>query len=204
MRRTLVLLALLVASTAAGCGGGGSGAPPKSFADALPDPFPPGQIGPLHERGFTTAVPSGWNARVVRGDGMRTHYLNSGSGQANDFGLAGMGQVGLTIARERTQDSSAAVALARIVGTPPNALGVKRTQLPTDTTLAGAEAATTQYTYTFEGVTYVQSNLVAVTGGVTVFIEVDAPPAQGDQAGRTLATVIRNWRWTTRGGAVNS
>ena len=96
------------------------------------------------------------------------------------------------------------MALERIVGTPPNALGVKRTQPPADARLAGAEAATTQYTYTEDGVTYVQSNLVAVTGGVTVFIEVDAPPAQADEAERTLATVIRNWRWTTREGGVNS
>jgi hypothetical protein len=204
MRRALVLLLVLLPSVAAGCGGGGSTSPPKSFVQALPDPFPPGQVGPLHERGFTTAVPSGWNARVVRGDGMRTHFLNSGAGHANELGLAGMGQVGLTIARQRTQDSSAAVALARIVGTPPNAVGVKRTEAPTDTTLAGAEAATTQYTYTVDGVTYVQSNLVAVTGGVTVFIEVDAPPAQAGEAARTFATVIRNWRWTTRGGAFNS
>ena len=201
-RVVALVVALLVMVAAAGCG---SDKPPTGLVPSrLPDPLPASQTRPLRERDFKTAVPSGWNSRIARGDGMRTHYLNSGSGQANDFGLAGMGQIGLTIARQRTQDSSAAVALERIVGTPPGAIGVKRTQPATDTTLAGAEAATTQYTYTFDGVTYVQSNLVAVTGGVTVFIEVDAPPAQADEAQRTLATVIRNWRWTTREGGVNS
>jgi hypothetical protein len=205
MPRTRVLalvVALLVVPCVVGCGS--SDKPHGLLPAELPDPLPSSRTLPLRERDFRTAVPSGWNSRIARGDGMRTHYLNSGAGQANDFGLAGMGQIGLTIARQRTQDSSAAVALERIVGTPPGAVGVKRTQPATDTTLAGAEAATTQYTYTFDGVTYVQSNLVAVTGGVTVFIEVDASPAQADEAQRTLATVIRNWRWTTREGGVNS
>jgi hypothetical protein len=205
MRRALVPLLLVVASLVAGCGGGGSPlAVSGSFADRLPDPFPPSQTRALRERGFRTAVPAGWHARVEKGDGMRSHFLNSGSGQANDYGLAGLGQVGLTIARERTEDSSARVALERIVGTPPNAVGVKRIEPPADARLAGAEAATTQYTYTEDGVTYVQSNLVAVAGDVTIFIEVDAPPAQADEAERTLATVIENWRWKTREGVVNS
>jgi hypothetical protein len=204
MRRPLLLL-LLLAAAAVGCGGGASLAvPPSSFAEHLPNPFPVSQTRPLRERDYKTAVPSGWNARVQKGDGMRTHFLNSGSGHANDYGLAGAGQVGLTIANQATQDASASVALDRIVGTPPNALGVKRIEPVAGTRLAGAEAATTQYTYTDEGVTYVQSNLVAVTGGVTIFIEVDAPPAQADEAARTLATVIRNWRWTTNAGGVNS
>jgi hypothetical protein len=203
MRRTLLLL-VMVAAAPVGCGGGGSPAPPKSFVDALPDPFPAAQTRTLREPDFKTAVPAGWHARVQRGDGMRTHFLNSGSGHANDYGLAGAGQVGLTIANQRTEDGSASAALDRIVGTPPNALGVKRIEPVADARLAGAEAATTQYTYTDDGVTYVQSNLVAVTGGVTIFIEVDAPPAQVDEARRTLATVIQNWRWTTGEGGVNS
>jgi hypothetical protein len=203
MHRILLLL-LLAAAAAAGCGGGSTPVPPASFVDRLPQPFPASQTRPLRERDYRTAVPSDWSARVQRGDGMRTHFLNSGSGHANDYGLAGAGQVGLTIANQRTADGSAIAALDRIVGTPPNALGVKRIEPVADARLAGAEAATTQYTYTDEGVTYVQSNLVAVTGGVTIFIEVDAPPALADEAARTLATVIRNWRWTTGAGGVNS
>jgi hypothetical protein len=206
MRRALLPVLLLAAVCLGGCGGGGAAlvAPPGSFTEHLPDPFPRAQTRTLREKDFSTAVPSGWNSRVEKGDGMRSHFLNSGSGQANDYGLAGEGQVGLTIARQRTEDSSARIALERIVGTPPGALGVKRIQPPADARLAGAEAATTQYTYTEDGVTYVQSNLVAVTGGVTVFIEVDAPPAQADEAERTLATVIQNWRWRTAEGGVNS
>jgi hypothetical protein len=176
----------------------------SSFATRLPDPFPASQTRTLRERDYRTAVPAGWNARVTKGDGSRTHFLNSGSGHATDYGLAGPAQVGLTVANQRTEDASARVALERIVGTPPNAVGVKRIEQPADARLAGAEAATTQYTYTDEGVTYVQSNLVAVAGGVTVFIEVDAPPSKADEAARTFATVIHNWRWTTAGGGVNS
>ena len=196
----------MVAFAASGCGGGGAASVLRStsFTEHLPDPFPAGQTRPLRERDYRTAVPAGWNARVKRGDGSRTHFLNSGSGRATDYGLAGPVQVGLTIANQRTQDASARVALERIVGTPPNAIGVKRIEQPADTRLAGAEAATTQYTYTDEGVTYVQSNLVAVAGGVTIFIEVDAPPSKADEAARTLATVIQNWRWTTGGGGVAS
>jgi hypothetical protein len=203
MRRALLPL-LLAASLVAGCGGGSSVAPPGSFADRLPDPFPHDQTRTLRDHDYTTAVPADWNARVQKGDGMRSHFLNSGSGHANDYGLAGAEQVGLTIASEQTKDGSARVALERIVGTPPSAFGVKRIQPPADARLAGAEAATTQYTYTQDGVTYVQSNLVAVTSGVSIFIEVDAPPSRADEAARTLATVIENWRWRTGEGGVNS
>ena len=204
MSRVLVCL-MVVALLLAGCGGGAARVEPSgSFSERLSAPFPAGQTRPLRGRDFTTAVPAGWNARVDRGDGIRSHFLNSGSGHANDYGLAGAGQVGLTIANQRTEDSSARIALERIVGTPPGAFGVKRTEPPADARLAGAEAATTQYTYTQDGVTYVQSNVVAVTGDVTIFIEVDAPPAQADEAARTLATVIRNWRWRTSEGGVNS
>ena len=168
-------------------------------------PFPADQTRTLRERDYRTAVPAGWNARVEKGDGVRTHFLNSGSGHATDYGLAGAEQVGLTVANQRTEDASAEAALERIVGTPPNAVGVRRIEAVADARLAGAEAATTQYTYTDDGVTYVQSNLVAVTGDVTIFIEVDAPPDRADTAARTFATVLQNWRWTTgRGGGVSS
>jgi hypothetical protein len=207
VRRVLLLVLLLAALTASGCGGGAPPDvihPPVSFSKLLPDPFPPDQTRALREREYRTDVPAGWNSRVERGDGTRTHYLNSGSGHATDYGLAGAEQVGLTIANQRTEDATAVAALNRIVGTPPNAVGVKRIEPVVDARLAGAEAATTRYTYTDEGVTYVQSNLVAVTGDVTIFIEVDAPPDRADTAARTFATVIENWRWLTGRGGVNS
>jgi hypothetical protein len=208
VRSLLLLLVVLASLAAAGCGGGGGVTdgvhPPVSFVERLPDPFPPGQVRALRERDYRTAVPSDWNSRVNRGDGTRTHFLNSGSGHATDYGLAGPEQVGLTIANQRTEDATAEAALNRIVGTPPNAVGVKRIEEVADARLAGAEAATTQYTYTDEGVTYVQSNLVAVTGNVTIFIEVDAPPDRADTAARTFATVIKYWRWKTGRGGVNS
>jgi hypothetical protein len=207
VRLVLSLLVLAASLAAAGCGGGGvtpAMRAPASFVARLPDPFPSSQTRTFRGRGYRTAVPAGWHSRMTRGDGMRTYFLNSGSGHASDEGLAGPAQVGLTIANQRTDDASAAAALNRIVGTPPNALGVKRIEPVADARLAGAQAATTRYTYTDDGVTYVQSNLVALTGDVTIFIEVDAPPAHADEAARTLATVIKNWRWTGGGGGVNS
>jgi hypothetical protein len=202
------MVAALAALAAAGCGGGGGLTPAvhasASFTARLPDPLPRHQTRTLRGRGYRTAVPVGWHSRVSRGDGVRTYFLNSGSGHASDYGLAGAEQVGLTIASQRTEDASATAALGRIVGTPPNAVGVRRIEPVADARLAGAEAATTQYTYTDEGVTYVQSNLVALTGDVTIFIEVDAPPSQADEAARTLATVIKGWRWETGRGGVNS
>ena len=201
------MVGLLAALMASGCGGGGGPDvvnAPVSFSKLLPDPFPSAQTRPLRERDYRTAVPADWNSRVVRGDGMRTHYLNSGSGHATDEGLAGAEQVGLTIANQRTEDATAVAALNRIVGTPPHAVGVQRIEGVAEARLAGAEAATTRYTYTDEGVTYVQSNLVAVTGNVTIFIEVDAPPDRADTAARTFSTVIRNWVWLSGRGGVNS
>jgi hypothetical protein len=115
--------------------------------------------------------------------------------------------VGLTIAAQPSSDLPAATsargAFERIVATPDEATGVARKPL-SDARLDGAQAATGQLTYKFQGRSIVQSNMVAIGRGVIVFIEVDAEPGQAEQARRVLSTVIDNWRWSERAAVVPS
>lgn len=190
--RALVTFAL-VAAMAAGCGGGDDG------AGAAATPLAPAQTRTLREKVFTTSVPQDWHQRKVTRERERVYFLNSGRGHANGLGLAAPGEVGLTIARQRaTSGQSALTAIETIVATPDNAVGVIRSRPIKAARLGGAEAATTQFTYTLGGATYIQSNLVAVNGDTLIFIEVDVEPLRAADGERVLSTVTQSWRW--RGG----
>lgn len=182
-----------VAAVAAGCGGGDDGAGTPAA------PLAAGQTRTLREKDFTTAVPRGWHQRKVRRERERVYFLNSGRGHANDLGLAAPGEVGLTIARQRAPGGqSALTAIETIVATPDDAVGVTRSGPIKAASLGGADAATTQFTYTLGGATYIQSNLVAVKDDTLIFIEVDVEPLRAADGLQVMATVTRNWRW--RGG----
>ncbi len=204
--RLTVLCCVLVAL--AGCGGGdgqGASAAPQPGSSAAP--LDPGRTTTLSDQDFETAVPAGWHRRTDDRDGQTFYYLNSGSGFASDYGIAGRGEVGLTIAAQPSSDlpgnTSARGAFERMVATPDEATGVARKPLK-DARLDGAQAATGQFTYKFEGRSIVQSNMVAIARGVIVFIEVDSEPGQAARARRVLATVVDSWHWSEAAAVVPS
>jgi hypothetical protein len=194
-------ISLVLALAIAGCGGSNDAVdPPRPAA-----PLAQTETRPFVEQGFRTAVPRGWHRRLVKRDGERLHFLNSGRGHANDFGLAQPGEVGLTIARQQVpRDASARGQLARIAATPDGAFGVTRSRPIESASLDGAQAATTQFTYTYEGRSFVQSNVVAIYRGVLVFIEVDVEPPRAADGDQVMATVRRAWRWTRPEDVVTS
>lgn len=197
-RRALVTLAAL-AAVASGCAGSNqpisSPAPPLAHA----------QVRSFHAKAFTTSVPEKWHQRMVDRTGDRIWFLNSGPGHADDHGLAAPGEFGLTIARQKAlPGQSASEALATIAGTPEGALGVARSKPIRRAALDGTEAATTQFTYTYQGIVYLQMNMVAIYRGTLVFIEVDAQPYNASDAERIMSTVVRNWHWVRPADSVVS
>jgi hypothetical protein len=195
-----LLVAVVAAATITGCGGGGG-----SSTQEHATPLAQAQTRAFREKGFNTSVPAGWHQRRRASAGERIYFLNSGSGHANDLGLAAPGEIGLTIARQRAlRGQSARAALATIAATPDGATGVARSHPIKQSQLDGSDAATTQFTYTYNGATYIQSNIVAIYRGVLVFIEVDAEPYRASDAQRIMSTVTGNWHWSRPAGVVVS
>jgi hypothetical protein len=189
IHRALVTLTVL-AVVAGGCGGSHQSARPAT------PPLAQAQTRSFQGKSFATAVPGNWNQRKVVRAGDPIWFLNSGPGHADDYGLAAPGEIGLTIARQKAvPGQSASEALGTIADTPPGALGVARSKPIRRAALDGTDAATTQFTYTLDGIAYLQMNMVAIYRGTLVFIEVDAQPYNATGAERIMSTVVRNWRW---------
>jgi hypothetical protein len=149
----------------------------------------------LRDPAFTTAVPAGWHERTVKDHRDRTYFLNSGSGHANNLGLPGRGQIGLTVGLHHTaRGTSARHVLLHFVGYPAGAKELRVSPLH-DAHLAGAHAATITLRYRYKGVRWVQRDLVAVHGAKVGFIEVDAGPSKARSARRTMAAVEHHWHW---------
>jgi hypothetical protein len=149
---------------------------------------------PLEDPVFTTAVPAGWHERTDHKHG-RIYFLNSGSGHANNLGLPGRGQIGLTVAVHHVKrGSTVRQVVGKHVGSPRGAKGLRWSGI-SKTRLAGARAGTVTARYRYKGVRWVQRDLVAIKGSHYVFVEVDAGPKKSGRARATMATVRRNWRW---------
>jgi hypothetical protein len=146
---------------------------------------------PLDDPLFTTAVPAGWHERTSG----RAHFFNSGSGHANNLGLPGRGQIGLTVAVHHVKrGATARHAVEHHVGAPRGAKGLRWSPIR-GTRLAGARAATITARYSYKGVRWVQRDLLAVRGTHAFFVEVDAGPKRARRARATMGMVRRNWRW---------
>jgi hypothetical protein len=195
----VLFIFVVIANLVAGCG------QDTRTMSTTAAPLAEAQTRSFHVKGFTTAVPEEWHQRDVAHDGGRIWFLNSGSGHADDHGLAAPGETGLTIAKQKAlPGQSAAEALATIAATPEGALGVTRSKPIAPASLDGADAATTRFTYVYEGIVYVQMNMVSIYRGTLAFIEVDAQPYNTSSAERIMSTVTRSWRWTRPADSVAS
>jgi hypothetical protein len=162
---------------------------PTTIAGAAP------ATRPLDNPDFSTAVPAGWHERTLERNGRRAYYLNSGSGYANNLGLPGRGQIGLTIGiRHVRRGTTVRHALRTDIGFPKGAKDLKVGR-PHRTKLAGARAGAITSKYRYKGIRWVQSNVVAVHGKSIAFLEVDAGPKKARAGRRVMASVRRNWRW---------
>jgi hypothetical protein len=92
--------------------------------------------------------------------------------------------------------------LRYVIGTP-KAKGESSSVPLHETSLGGAAAAATSYTYTYEGVGNVQSDVVSRHGQELASIELNAEPALASQGTTMLDAVIAHWRWTSEGAVTD-
>jgi hypothetical protein len=175
-------------------------------AVALPTGHRRSAGSPLRAGGFTTEYPAGWTLRIGEPmQGMTTYSIGSTSTPLNSLNLPAPGEIGVSINESSISaawplDPGAATdnplaLLSHIIGIPRTA-GAPEVVTPLHAvTLAGTAAAAITYSYTYNNVGNVQSDIVARHGSEIVMIEMDTEPALAAQGAAALANTVAHWRW---------
>lgn len=155
--------------------------------------------------GFTTSYPSGWTLAVSHpGPGATLWSLSSDGSKLNDLGIPPDGSVGVTVgqfpADALTTDPAASTQspvalLPNVIGVPRAAVSVAVTSALQPTALGGVPAAAIGYSYTYNGLANVQSDVAARKGNEIVWVEVDTGPAQSARGAAALRTIVGQWNW---------
>ena len=161
----------------------------------------------LGDYSFSTRYPAGWT--LTSGQpvvGVTNYALGSTSAKLNDLGIPVPGEVGITVSEYSLSTLATLADPGAATQSPllllPHVIGVPRfaesrsvlNQLHT-TSLGGAPAAAIQYSYTYDGVVNIQSDVVARHGSTIVSIESDADPQAAGQASGAMTKAIAQWRW---------
>jgi hypothetical protein len=163
---------------------------------------------PLDGRTFTTAFPAGWTLTETQPSaGVTSYTLSSNGVSVNGVGIPPAGSSAITIeeysialaADPAAVPQSPLTLLPEVIGTPKSAIGEASTVAVHETNLGGAPAAAASYTYTYDGVGNVQSDVVSRDGPEIATIELDTEPALASQATAALDAVIAHWHWTNQG-----
>jgi hypothetical protein len=168
----------------------------------------------LQGTAFTSAYPKGWTVRITRPiAGVTTYALTPSGVTLNSVGIPPAGSLGITIAEYSVATLAAedpipmpkdALKLLRyVIGTPRSATGESSSVALHETSLDGAAAAATTYTYTYGGVGNVQSDVVSRHGQELASIELNAEPALAPQGKTMLDAFIARWRWTSQGAVTD-
>jgi len=155
---------------------------------------------------FRTTAPTGWSVKSKAKSGEHLFALASPGTKVDGVGVPGAGGVGITILEHRASllakqlkkkslPSSPVAVFDDVVGTPSAASGVQPTGAVTRTTFKGSPAAKGAFTYTYQGRTIAQSDLVVLRKGRVFFIETDTDSAQAAAGATALAHVKSAWRW---------
>jgi hypothetical protein len=163
---------------------------------------------------FTAAYPTGWTLKVTHPvAGINDYELTSNGGTLNEVGIPPAGDTGITIVEsaDATLAAEDPIAVPRdplkllpdVIGTPKAATS-QATSVPLHaTTLDGAAAAATSYTYTSNGVGDVQSDVVSHHGDEVASIELDIEPSLASQGTAALNMLLAQWHWTSQGIVVD-
>ena len=163
---------------------------------------------------FTVAYPTGWTLKVTHPvAGVNDYELTSNRGTLNELGIPPAGDTGITI--EESADATLAAEepivvprdplklLPDVIGTPKTATNQVISVPLHATTLDGAAAAATTYTYTNNGVGDVQSDVVSHHGDEVASIELDIEPGLAPAGTAALNALIAQWHWTGQGIVVD-
>lgn len=216
--------ALAVAACAAvlivalGSSGAGPSNPEAGLANSATGPADAGagpansgagqaSAGTLSGTTFTTHIPDGWALSVSHPSAeVNAYTLTTGHAGRNDLGIASDGVIAITISEYSLAtlarlDPGAAGAVQDPVGlvtdltSPPSGAQDGSASAPNRGSLGGQPAAGISYTYTYEGVRNVQTDLIAVNGQAVATVELDVAPALARQGSSAMNSVIADWRW---------
>lgn len=160
----------------------------------------------LRAAGFTTEYPAGWRLLIGKSaQGVTTYSIGSTNTPLDSLNLPAPGEIGVTVSESSIATASlvdpAAASddplslLSHMIGIPRVA-GAPEVLTPLhEVTLGGTAAAAIKYSYTYNNVGNVQSDIVARHGSQIVMIEMDAEPSLAAQGAAALATAVAQWRW---------
>jgi hypothetical protein len=163
---------------------------------------------------FTTVVPAGYALSLTYPlPGFQKFQLSGGAG-GQELGLtnAGVppaGTIELTLSDVPLSVASSASHNARLATLPPLALLPLVVELPNGAQhvvvsqrlhgakLAGQAAAAISYSYTYEGIANVQSDIVTRRGEQLLGVELDSDPGLRGRALAAERTLLAHWSWTS-------
>jgi hypothetical protein len=156
---------------------------------------------------FTTRYPSGWTITLIRPvPGVAVYELGSSSGKLNDVNIPALGEIGITVT-EFPLDKFAAKAdpaapaqsplalLPHVIGIPRVAQSPQFLSPPHMASLGGYPAAAEKYSYNYNGIGNVQSDVVARVGATIVSVEMDAEPSLALRAEAAMSNLLQHWHW---------
>jgi hypothetical protein len=192
--RSLVVTALAAASVAA-CGS-------ASAAPAAPAASTQVLSGP----GFSTRYPIAWSGTTDSSGGVSAYELSS-QGALNTSGIPVAGAIGITVLVEPLSVLAAAGAknlatltpaqlMSGVVGTPPNAVGVKVATAIHSVRFDGDSAAAVTLTYTTGGTPNVQEDQLDKHGLSVYLVELDTEPTMKAVGEAAVASLMRSWTWS--------
>jgi hypothetical protein len=190
--RSLVVIAL-AATAAVACGSASVAAPPAS-TQVLSGP------------GFSAQYPIAWQASTDSSGGVSAYELSS-HGALNSSGIPVAGAIGITVLVEPLSVLAQAGAkdlatltpaqlMTGVVGTPPNAVGVKVATAIHSVHFDGDPAAAVTLTYTTGGTSIVQEDQLDKHGLSVYLVELDTEPSMRAAGEAAVASLIKSWSWS--------
>jgi hypothetical protein len=190
--RSLVVIAL-AATAAVACGSASVAAPPAS-TQALSGP------------GFSAQYPIAWQASTESSGGVSAYELSS-HGALNSSGIPVAGAIGITVlveplsvlAQAGAKDLAtltSAQLMTGVVGTPPNAVGVKVATAIHSVHFDGDPAAAVTLTYTTGGTSIVQEDQLDKHGLSVYLVELDTEPSMRAAGEAAVAALVKSWTWS--------
>jgi hypothetical protein len=190
--RSLVVIAL-AATAAVACGSASVAAPP-AYTQALSGP------------GFSAQYPIAWQASTDSSGGVSAYELSS-HGALNSSGIPVAGAIGITVLVEPLSVLAQAGAkdlatltpaqlMTGVVGTPPNAVGVKVATAIHSVHFDGDPAAAVTLTYTTGGTSIVQEDQLDKHGLSVYLVELDTEPSMRAAGEAAVASLIKSWSWS--------
>jgi hypothetical protein len=193
VKRTLILCTLAALAVVA-CG------------STAPTAVPP-TTHVLDGSGFAVQFPESWSS-TTRASGGVTAYEMSSHGALNSSGVPVAGAIGITIqvvpvsvlvagGVKNPGVLTAAQLMSGVVGTPPNATGVKLTAAIHTVEFGGDKAAAAMtVTYTSGGIPNLQEDQIDKHGTTVYLVELDTEPSLKAAGEAAVASLLKSWTWT--------